>query len=40
MEEEEIVKSAQVISAVLKALAGLGVIAIAAWAVRFALNKH
>lgn len=40
MEEEEIVKSAQVISAVLKALAGLGVIVLATWVLRFALNKH
>jgi hypothetical protein len=40
MEEEEIVKSAQVISGVLKALAALGVILLAVWAVRVAVNMH
>jgi flagellar biogenesis protein FliO len=38
MEEEEIVKSAQVISALLKILAALGIVALAVWLVLFALR--
>jgi len=38
MEEEEIVKSAQVISAVLKGLSVLALIALAIWAIRFAMR--
>jgi hypothetical protein len=40
MEEEEIVKSAQVISGVLKALALLAIIALAVWAVRLVVTPH
>jgi hypothetical protein len=38
MEEEEIVKSAQVISAALRIVLGLGAIAFAAWGIHYLLR--